>query len=138
MQDLVGVGVADPAERMRVRERALERVVFRREPRLKLVERRPESLRDRPGPARAEQLLRERPRATRDVLVPASVSRSVPPAEVESRERPFAGEFGPPGFQCRRPAIMRWRMSQRSSSSPIAIRLPRRRISRTFFALDRG
>ncbi len=64
-------------------------------------------------------------------FVPASVSTREPLGKSKAARllRPASFAFG--GRQCKRPAIIKCTTSQRAPSSPIAIRLPIRRNSRT-------
>ena len=64
-------------------------------------------------------------------FVPASVSTSEPFGKSNAARLCRPASLAAGGRQCRRPAIMRWSTSQRSPSSPMAMRLPIRRRSRT-------
>ena len=71
---------------------------------------------------------------------PASVSTSDPGVKSNAASAFRPASFAPADFQCSRPAIIRCRTSQRSPSTPIAIRFPMRRSSRTTrpFTLSSG
>ena len=132
MENLVGIGVADAAEQMRIRERPLEGVVLRSQNGFKLLERR----RQRFEPARilqAESFLSAKHVQRSPALGAGFREHQAPFREIERRQRNLAAELGTAGFQASRPAIIRCRTIHRSSSSPIAMRFPTRRISRTFF-----
>src|SRR5919108_6516645 len=60
-------------------------------------------------------------------FVPASVIRSVPVEKSRAATPILPGTFAPLGFQCSRPAIIRWMTTKRSSSSAMTMRLPSRR-----------
>ena len=131
MQDLVRVGVADAAQDARVGERALERVIRRGDARGEDRGSRGRRPRDRPGRARPA------PRCPRTTcsearrLVPASVSVSEPLSKSNVASAARRLRALPAAYQCRRPAIIRCSTSQSSPSTPIAIRLPSLRTSRT-------
>lgn len=67
----------------------------------------------------------------RDGFVPASVSTREPLGKSKAARLWRPASFAPGGRQCRRPAIIKCSTSQRSPSTPMAIRLPIRRSSRT-------
>ena len=62
---------------------------------------------------------------------PASVSTREPFGKSKAARLLRPDSFAPGGRQCKRPAIIKCSTSQRSPSTPIAIRLPMRRTSRT-------
>ena len=64
-------------------------------------------------------------------FVPASVSTREPLGKSKAARFCRPDSLAPGGRQCKRPAIIRCSTSQRSPSTPIAIRLPIRRNSRT-------
>src|SRR5712664_2975461 len=64
-------------------------------------------------------------------LVPASVSTSDPLGKSKAARFCRPDSFAPGSRQCNRPAIIRCSTSQRSPSTPMAIRFPIRRNSRT-------
>ena len=124
MQDLVGVGVADPREETRIGERALDGVVLaRRAPR----GRRAASRRGPPGrPCRTARAPTGRARRGA-----RRASSSPPPSAAASRSRsrrPRARPGRRPSrlffFQCRRPAIIRCSTRKRSPSSSKTMRFP--------------
>ena len=120
MQDLVRVRVADAAEQPRIGERPLHRVALRPQPlgefdrawRRAPRGRRARTSRESAAPAHEV----ERRAALRPGLGERAASRS----ETRMRRDPFrAAALSPRGFQCSRPAIIRWMTMNRSSSSPI-------------------
>ena len=85
MEDLVGVGVADAAEEMRIGQGALERVVLATEDGIELLESRREQL----EPARVLRLqgvFAPDQEEGRPCFVPASVSSRLPVREIEGRQ----------------------------------------------------
>ena len=131
VQDLVGIGVADAAHEARIGEGALERVIFRSQGGAECRRDRPAERRFRRGRARAGLRRRATTCSEARRLVPASVRVRDALGEVERGEVLRPASFAPGGRQCSRPAIIRCSTSQRSPSSPMAMRLPMRRISRT-------
>src|SRR5437899_638003 len=60
-------------------------------------------------------------------FVPASVSVSVPVEKSKAARPTLPGTLAPAGFQCSRPAIIRWMTRKRSPSRAKTTRLPSRR-----------
>ena len=131
MEDLVGVGVADAGEDARVGEGSLEGAVFFGQRGAEGCEVGGEDV-DAAGVdvfCRSASLAKRWREARR--LEPASVRTREPWGKSKAARLLRPPSLAPAGRQWRRPAIMRWRTSQRPLSSSIAMRLPMRRRERT-------
>ena len=126
VQDLVAVGVADAREQVGIGQRALDGVVADEQPRAELVEVGVERLEaaaiEFGQRGRAAQQVHRGPLLRRRL---GQQQRAV--REVERRQADLAGDRRALFFQRKRPAIIRWIVRNRSSSSSKMRRLPSRR-----------
>ena len=130
VEDLVGVGIPDAREEVRIGERALQGVVLARQGVGERVGARFQRL--DPASRQRGELLQAQHVERGAALRPGLGEREGAPRELERRQhRAGAAALRPRRIQCSRPAIMRWSASARPPSRTSTTRLPSRRTSTT-------